>query len=137
MRRPNTREGVLMPKVALVGMVILLAGMVGRDTAAGRWAVLAGVLILLTAVIFGGSCLLFMVQPMVARLALPLLGGTPERPRKGPKKRPLPLDLSKSSAVVRDPELQAHMDEVASASALSGKSNGERRVCVWSPESGP
>jgi hypothetical protein len=32
---------------------------------------------LFAAVIFGGSWLLFIVQPMVARLALPLLGGTP------------------------------------------------------------
>ena len=42
MRRPNTREGVLLPKVALVGIVVLLAGIVGRDTAAGLWAVLSG-----------------------------------------------------------------------------------------------
>ena len=48
MRRPNTREGVLLPRVALIGMVVLLAGIVGRDTAAGLWAVLAGVLLLLT-----------------------------------------------------------------------------------------
>ena len=42
-----------MPRVALVGMVVLLAGILGRDTAAGLWAVLAGVLMLLTAVLVG------------------------------------------------------------------------------------
>lgn len=51
----------------------------------------------------------------------PLLG---QRGEKKVKKRPLPLDLSRGSVVGVDPELQAHMDEVASASALSGKSNG-------------
>ena len=38
-----------MPRLALVGMVVLLAGVLGRDTAAGLWAVLAGVLMWLTA----------------------------------------------------------------------------------------
>ena len=42
-----------MPRVALVGTVVLLAGILGRDTAAGLWAVLAGVLMLLTAVLVG------------------------------------------------------------------------------------
>ena len=42
-----------MPRVALVGMVVLLAGILGRDSAAGLWAVLAGVLMLLTAVLVG------------------------------------------------------------------------------------
>ena len=40
-----------MPRIALVGMVVLLAGILGRDSAVGLWAVLAGVLMLLTAVL--------------------------------------------------------------------------------------
>ena len=40
-----------MPRVALAGMVVLLAGILGRDTTAGTWAILAGVLMLLTAVL--------------------------------------------------------------------------------------
>ena len=41
---------------------------------------------------------------------------------KGLKKRPLPLDLTRGQGVGVDPELQVHMDEVASA--RSAKSSG-------------
>ena len=41
---------------------------------------------------------------------------------KSAKKRPLPLDLTKGQGVGVDPELQVHMDEVASA--RSAKSSG-------------
>ena len=40
-----------MPRVGLVGTVVLLVGILGRDTTASLWAVLAGVLMLLTAVL--------------------------------------------------------------------------------------
>ena len=43
------REGVLLPRFALVGMVVLLVGIVERDSAAGLWVLLAGVLALVTA----------------------------------------------------------------------------------------
>ena len=49
MRRPTTREGVLMPRFALVGVFVLLVGIVERDSETGRWALLAGVLALITA----------------------------------------------------------------------------------------
>jgi hypothetical protein len=38
-----------MPRFALVGMVVLLVGFIERDSAAGLWALLPGVLALVTA----------------------------------------------------------------------------------------
>jgi type IV secretion system protein VirD4 len=49
MRSPTTREGVLMPRFAFVGLLMLLVGIIERDSTAGRWILLARVLSLVTA----------------------------------------------------------------------------------------